>query len=85
MTSPCRAPTSKYVCNRAIRKGELTEMVPHCSASLPTPRVTTLGRPMANPTSYSARWIRLWPLQIVQIARAEEPGCGHRYTTSLLV
>jgi hypothetical protein len=56
-----------------------------CSASLPTPRVTTLGRPMANPTGYSARWIRLWPVQIVLIAGAAEPGCGHRYMTSLPV
>ena len=36
-------------------------MAPPCSASLPTPHVTTLG---TNPTSYSARWIRLWPLQL---------------------
>jgi hypothetical protein len=43
------------------------------------------GNAMADPTSYSARWIRLWPLQIVLIARAEESCCGHRYTTSLPV
>jgi hypothetical protein len=72
MTSPCRAPTSKYVCNRAIR-GELTEMRAALQRFATDTTCNDTRQADGEPHGVLSSVVRLWPLQIVQIARAEDP------------